>query len=194
MAPHETPSREPRHPIRVVAERTGLTPNVLRAWERRYGLVAPGRSEAGQRLYSDADIERIALLAKASHAGRPVGRTAALSLEQLRKLVAEDAEHGAPRPTLAAEYRDRAFTAVAELRTSRLQTILRSAVFSLGATAYLDEVAAPLLRRIGDAWHAGEIGIAHEHAASAVMRGTLEWLMDSLDVSDGAPTAANDRP
>src|SRR5918993_3528690 len=132
MAPHETPSREPRHPIRVVAERTGLTPNVLRAWERRYGLVAPGRSEAGQRLYPDADIERIALLAKASHAGRPVGQTAALSLEQLRKLVAEDAEHGAARPTLAAEYRDRAFTAGAELPPARAPTILPSGAFFPG--------------------------------------------------------------
>lgn len=183
----ETPSREPRHPIRVVADRTGLSPSVLRAWERRYGVVAPDRTGAGQRLYSDADVERIALLAKAAAAGRSVGRIAQLSLDQLQALVTEDAAHVPARPTLALEYRERAFTAVAELRTSRLQTILRSAVFSLGAASYLEDVAAPLLRRIGDAWHAGEIGIAHEHAASAVMRGTLEWLTDSLDVPDDAP-------
>ena len=183
----EEPSIEARHPIRVVAERTGLSPSVLRAWERRYHVVEPERSEAGQRLYSDADIERLALLAKAGSAGRSVGQVASLELGALRALVAEDAEHGPARPTLAFEYRERAFTAVTEMGPTRLQTVLRSAVFSLGAFAYLDDVAAPLLRRIGDAWHAGEIGIAHEHAASAVMRGTLEWLIESLAVPDDAP-------
>ena len=49
----------PRHPIRVVAQRTGLTPATLRAWERRYRVVEPSRSEGGQRLYSDADVERL---------------------------------------------------------------------------------------------------------------------------------------
>ena len=62
--------REPRHPIRVVARRTGLTPAVLRAWERRYKVVEPSRSEGGQRLYSDLDVRRLAVIAQALE-GRP---------------------------------------------------------------------------------------------------------------------------
>lgn len=180
-------SREPRHPMRLVAERTGLSPDVLRAWERRYGVVSPGRSEGGQRLYSDADIERLSLMVKAIEGGRSVGQTASLPIEELHRLVAEDAARGAARPTPAADYRELAFASVAALAPDQLQTVLRSAVLSLGTAAFLEEVVAPLLRRIGDAWHAGEIGIVEEHAASAVVRGMLGWLVDSLEIPPGAP-------
>jgi len=180
-------SLEPRHPIRVVAERTGLSPDVLRAWERRHGVVSPGRSESGQRLYSDGDVERLSLLAKAARAGRSVGHTASLSPEELRQLVAEDAESLSSLPSPAAEYRERAMAAVADLEPDRLQAVLRSAALSLGARGFLDEVVTPLLRTIGTSWRAGEIGIAHEHAASAVVRRTLGWLVDAVEVPDDAP-------
>ena len=184
-----SPDLVPRHPIRVVSERTGLSPDVLRAWERRHGVVTPGRSTAGQRLYSDADIERLALLVKATRAGRPLGPAASLPAEELRKLVEEDAERGTVRPTPGAEFRERAFGAARDLAPERLQAVLRGAVLSLGATGFLDEVVAPLLARIGAAWHAGELGIAHEHAATVVVRGVLAWLVELIEVPDGAPRA-----
>jgi DNA-binding transcriptional MerR regulator len=184
-----SPELLPRHPVRVVAERTGLSPDVLRAWERRHGVVKPARSEAGQRLYSDADIERLSLLSKATQAGRPLGPTAELSVDGLRQLVAEDAERGASRPTPAAEFLEAAFAAVSALDPERLQAVLRGSALSLGASGFLDEVVAPLLSRIGAAWHAGALGIAHEHAASVVVRGVLGWLGDVVVVPDGAPRA-----
>ena len=54
---------EKRHPIQVVAKRTGLTADVLRVWEKRYAVVEPGRSDGGHRLYSDLDVERLKDLA-----------------------------------------------------------------------------------------------------------------------------------
>ena len=64
------------HPIGVVAERTGLSLDVLRVWERRYGVVQPTRDEGGRRLYSDADIERLRLLAEATSGGRAIRQVA----------------------------------------------------------------------------------------------------------------------
>ncbi|MGI9628958.1 MAG: MerR family transcriptional regulator, partial [Longimicrobiales bacterium] len=55
----ESANRKTGYPIRIVAQRTGLTTPVIRAWERRYGTVTPARSEAGQRVYSEADLERL---------------------------------------------------------------------------------------------------------------------------------------
>src|SRR4051794_32783934 len=80
-----------RHPIAVVAERTGLSQDVLRVWERRYGAVHPVRSPSGQRLYRDADVERLRLLNAATQAGRSIRHVAALSTEAISQLVNEDA-------------------------------------------------------------------------------------------------------
>ena len=52
-------AEQPRHPIQVVVRRTGLSADLLRAWERRYAAVEPGRTSTGRRLYSDRDIERL---------------------------------------------------------------------------------------------------------------------------------------
>src|ERR687885_222436 len=81
-----------RHPMRVVTRRTGLSADLLRAWEKRYDVVKPARSPSGRRLYSDADIERLGLLYRATLAGRSIGHIAALRNDQLARLVRRDAE------------------------------------------------------------------------------------------------------
>jgi MerR family transcriptional regulator, light-induced transcriptional regulator len=80
----------PRHPIGVVAERTGVSVHVLRAWERRYAVVVPQRTETGRRLYSDADVQRLRLLRELTDRGRTIGQVAPLSTAALRRLLSED--------------------------------------------------------------------------------------------------------
>ena len=71
-------NRQPRYPLRAVIRRTGLTADVIRAWERRYGAVSPSRSEGGQRLYSEHDVIRLSLLRKATAEGHSIGEIARL--------------------------------------------------------------------------------------------------------------------
>mgnify|MGYP005869190105 CR=1 FL=1 len=87
-----------QHPIQVVSRRTGLGLDLIRAWERRYGLVEPSRSETGRRLYTDADIERLILLRRATEGGRRISDVASLSDDQLRELLREDLEARDERP------------------------------------------------------------------------------------------------
>jgi hypothetical protein len=111
------PSRAPApaailHPIQIVTRRTGLSADVLRVWEKRYGVVTPLRSTSGRRLYSDADIERLRLLVQATGRGRAIGQVAALSTPALVALLDDEAppppptppgrDHRAPPPTPAA--------------------------------------------------------------------------------------------
>ena len=98
-----------RHPIAVVAERTGLSQDVLRIWERRYGAVTPTRAPGGQRLYTDADVERLALLNAATRAGRGIGQVAGLSTDAIAALVNEDIaarERLTPAAIAAPEFED----------------------------------------------------------------------------------------
>ncbi len=76
-----------QYPMRVVVRRTGLNASVLRAWERRYGAVEPGRSEGGQRLYSEADIRKLSLLRELVDQGHAIGQVAGLNEPELRRLL-----------------------------------------------------------------------------------------------------------
>lgn len=186
-------STRPKHPIGVVAERTGLTADLLRMWERRYGVVDPARDEGGRRLYSDADIERLRVLAQATAGGRSVGQLVDLTLAQLQELVREDeaVRWSAVRPPQPGggegEYVVRALERTRALDAAGLEEELRRAASLSGAVRFLDEVIAPLFRAIGEGWHAGELSIAHEHLAGGVVRPLLAQLRGSLPAAAAAP-------
>jgi len=77
-----------QHPIQVVSRLTGLSPHVIRVWEKRYAAVMPARTNTNRRLYSDAEVERLRLLARATEVGHKIGIIAKLELDDLRRLVA----------------------------------------------------------------------------------------------------------
>lgn len=185
--PPAKPTDLARHPIGVVVERTGISSHVLRAWERRYDVVRPARGDREGRLYSDADIERLTLLRRAVGGGRPLKATAALTNPELRKLIEEDAARAGERPTRAGPFREQAMETVKAIAPEGLEAVLRRAALSLGALPFLEDVVAPLLEEIGDAWHDGRLSIAHEHAASAAMQQALGGLMRSLEPSGAGP-------
>ena len=180
----------PRHPIRVVSARTGLAPTLLRAWERRYSVVEPGRSDGGQRLYSDDDVDRLVLLKRATDAGRAIRNVADLPTEDLRGLVREDrtalgpAEVGDPRvdAALAASWK-----AVEAMDAEGLEVELRRAVVTLGSAAFTDRLVSPLLRTIGQRWVDGEMRPAHEHVASEVIKRVLNWMVEPARSDVGGP-------
>jgi len=149
---------------------------VLRVWERRYGAVKPKRGANGQRVYTDADLERLRLLHAASRAGRSIGQIATLPNKALTAMVGDDAAARAELATVATESTDvAAMVDVAISLTQSLQGIqlddhLRRASAALGFPEFLAHVALPLLRRVGDEWHAGRLTPAQEHLASAVVQ------------------------
>jgi MerR family transcriptional regulator, light-induced transcriptional regulator len=181
----ETGGAEPRHPIRVVAQRTGLSPDVLRAWEKRYGVVEPGRSPTGQRLYSDEDVDRLRLLRQSTEAGRAIGRVARLSVAELEAVVREDEAHRrkAERNRVeaagdtATDHVQEALQSIRNLDASELDAVLVRAALRLGSAVFLEQVALPLLREVGELWHANQLGIANEHLATAATQRVLGWLL-----------------
>jgi DNA-binding transcriptional MerR regulator/methylmalonyl-CoA mutase cobalamin-binding subunit len=175
----ETPFDEPRHPIGVAEERTGLSADVIRAWERRYGAVEPARDGSGQRRYSDADVERLRQLRRATEAGRRISEVARLGRDALGSLVSGD--EAARRAASGSGERGASRDRVEELESAALgldgealESGLRRALLELGFFQFAEEVAAPLLRRLGDGWHAGTVTVAQEHLATVSLRRVLE--------------------
>jgi DNA-binding transcriptional MerR regulator/methylmalonyl-CoA mutase cobalamin-binding subunit len=176
-----------RYPVRLVAFRTGLSPHLLRAWERRYGVVTPRRSEGGQRLYSDLDIERLARLRRLVERGHAISRIASLPLETLAEMEqalgagpGQDADgtggvEDEARARAIQEFSDRALRATLALDAAELQEVLERAAVTLGVPDFLETVAATTLEDIGHGWTERSVTIAQEHMATAVFRRELGW-------------------
>ncbi len=189
ISPSRPDSDLPRHPVRVVAQRTSLSSHVLRAWERRYGVVAPVRTEGGQRLYSDNDIERLSLLQGLTVRGGAISQLARLPIEELRR-QAQSQPIQSPqlaRDDAAELWRARAMVAVQALDAGALRSELGRAALALGLPTFFDQLVAPLLHDVGARWREGTLGIAHEHLATVVVREVLGWVRDSADTLASAP-------
>jgi MerR family transcriptional regulator, light-induced transcriptional regulator len=187
-------SVNPLHPISVVAERTGISPGLLRMWERRYGAVAPVRTTGGERLYSDSDVERLQLLGEAVNAGRRIGRVARLATPELASLVEGDRTAAAHRPgtrsparETGSEVIDHAIRHIGALDGRALEDLLRQRAVIEGTVGFVIRVAVPLLRRVGDEWHAGRLSIAEERLGSSRIEAVVAELFGAIRPPEGAP-------
>lgn len=191
-------STEPRHPIRVVAQRTGLSTPVLRAWERRYGAVTPTRSDGGQRLYSDSDIRRLQLLATAVDGGRSIGLIADLSANELESLIDEDRETPVHAPmgtvTPDVELVEQTLGMVRDLRVAELEQFLMRQAVVLRPNELVEGLMVPLLQEIGRSWQSGRLAPSAEHLATVAIRRFLEWVAETNTSGASAPLAVTGTP
>jgi DNA-binding transcriptional MerR regulator len=155
--------------IGELARRTGVSPELLRAWEQRYGLLQPSRSDGGFRLYPDRDERRVrqmtALIAKG------------LSAAEAAKEVLSGPEPTPPdtdvAPSVVNDLRAELKDALDVMDTDGAHAAFDSILATLSVHAALRHIVLPYLRELGDRWAAGEISIAQEHFASSLLRGRL---------------------
>lgn len=177
--------RHPAHdafPLRTVAARTGLTPDIIRAWEKRYGVVAPIRGARGARLYSSTDIAHLRLLARVVGSGRAIGDVAALNQTALEQLVAQAApDPRSPETSDAAAPHEevviRVMERLATIDEANVTRLLGDAVVSLGIRPFVHTVVVPLMHRIGKRWEEHERSIVEEHLLTGAMRNLLGGLL-----------------
>jgi MerR family transcriptional regulator, light-induced transcriptional regulator len=168
--------------IHTVVEMTGVPRNTLLAWERRYGVPTPDRTDGGHRVYSEDDVRLLQQLTAMLERGHRIGEAVAL----MRK-TGEPARAGGTRPI--ERYRD-------ELRDALVGFDRATAddVYHLAATfpirRVIDDVLLPVLLEIGEGWHAGKVSIAQEHFASAFIREQLITMLHRLESGpNGGPVA-----
>jgi MerR family transcriptional regulator, light-induced transcriptional regulator len=185
-----------RHPIGVAARRTGMKPDLIRAWERRYNAVEPGRTQTHRRSYSDGDIERLLLLRRVVSSGRGIGQIAHLSDQELRTLLAEGPARvypvttGAtvPPPEETAEsFLMLCLSAARRLDVHDLEQQLERASVALGRHNLLEQLLSPLMQRIGELWQHGELRPIHEHMATSVVRSFVGGLRMAYHAASGGP-------
>jgi MerR family transcriptional regulator, light-induced transcriptional regulator len=164
--------------IGELARRTGTSPELLRAWEQRYGLLEPSRSSGGFRLYSDEDETRVLTVKRLIADGLSASEAARATLGGA---AIPDAEVGSIADSLAGELRD-ALDRFDEVGTNE---VLDRLLAALSVETVLQDVLLPYLRILGDRWARGEVSVAQEHFASALIRGRLLGLARGWGAGSG---------
>jgi MerR family transcriptional regulator, light-induced transcriptional regulator len=168
--------------IGELSKRSGVSPDLLRAWERRYGLLRPVRSAGGLRLYTPADVERVRVMRQHLADGLAASEAAALA----SRTGVDDA--AAPMALRPEAMRDELADALDRYDEPRAQAILDRLLAVATVDTLLSEVLLPYLRELGERWERGEASVAQEHFASSIVRGRLLGLARGWGLGLG-PTA-----
>lgn len=186
--------------IGALARASGVPVETLRTWERRYGVPEPIRTASGHRLYPVSAIEHVRLISAAIDAGHRAAQATRFSVLALRELVQS------PAPEISAELftppaprtaRDAGppvdvtgslLDRVIHLDADGLSAALERELKQRGLLAFLDEVLAPLLNEVGEAWSRGAITEVHEHVASERIRDVLGAVSTAYTPPPNAPT------
>jgi MerR family transcriptional regulator, light-induced transcriptional regulator len=159
----------PQLRIGELSRRVGVSPELLRAWERRYGLLRPERSGGGFRLYGPADEQRIRLMQE--HLEHGVSAAEAARLALVGEGPAPEAD---PDPVVSpTRARGRLAAALDNFDEVEAQAVVDDLLASFTLDTVVVEVVLPYLQELGERWAAGEISVAQEHYASSLLRGRL---------------------
>ena len=167
--------------IGELTKRTGVSPELLRAWEQRYGLLQPTRTAGGFRLYSAGDEARVQRMQSLVSGG--------LAAAQAARLVLSGGE---PEPrtdsgsvTTLEEAAGNLSAALDRLDEQAANSALDRLFSAYTVETVLQEVVLPYLHRLGDRWEAGEVSVAQEHFASNLLRGRLLGLAQGWGQGQG---------
>ncbi len=160
------PDAEPAYPIRTVGELTGVNPVTLRAWERRYGLLAPLRSEGGQRLYSQGDVDLVHRVKALVQGGMAVAQACELAR---RHVPAERRRAAGPWQ----RWHDEVVAAVEQFDEARLERAYAEMLALYPIERVTREALLPVLATLGQRWQDRPGGIAEEHFFGVYLRNKL---------------------
>jgi DNA-binding transcriptional MerR regulator len=150
--------------IGELSRRSGVSPELLRAWERRYRLLQPTRSAGGLRLYSPDDLARVQSMQQHLADGYAAAEAAALASQSTR--------HG-DEDIAIATVKDELAAALARFDDGDAHAVFDAILARLSIDTLLRDVIVPYLHELGLRWERGEVSIAQEHFASTLLRGRL---------------------
>lgn len=168
-------------------ELTGFSPELLRAWERRHGLLEPRRSIGGHRVYTESDrlvIQRVRAL---MDQGRSIGEIAQLGRARLLEEAHSAGKLTGPAPAPDA-LRERIAQAAARLDERELQRALDEAFAYASPLSAVEQIVVPVARQVGDLWHQGAVSVASEHMLTGALVYRVQKLIE-LSVAPGRSEA-----
>ncbi len=171
-------------PIRVASRLTGIAADTLRIWERRYGFPKPVRDAAGVRVYTEQDLERLRLIARATKLGCRPGDAIRMDADDLTKLLTETSGLR-PETTEELPHLDTLLDLLQNDDLTSLSQTLERLATSLGSEAFVIDVAAPLVDRVGARWQAAQLSVYQEHLFTQILSAQHRALLCSYSRNTG---------
>ncbi|MCM3122228.1 MULTISPECIES: MerR family transcriptional regulator [unclassified Mesobacillus] len=172
-----------KYNIKAAANMLGIQPGTLRAWERRYQMIAPARNESGHRLYTEEHLKILRWLISKVNQGFTISQAVSL-LENTEPLMGPSER---PKKDKQDEFREEILTALLGFNSSKAHELINQAfsIFTIDKTVI--DLLGPILIKVGDLWEEGSITTAHEHFASSFLRSRVEGLSSSFPHSSFLP-------
>lgn len=179
---------EPGVPIGIVERETGLTRDVLRKWEVRYGFPLPDRNERGERVYPPAQLDRLRLIKRLLDRGmRPI-KIVGLDADGLRQLADTSTPATmAAQPYCPGRFVEEVFNALENYDPELLQRVLTQELMRIGLGEFVQARLAHLHNIVGDAWADGRLAIYQEHLYAETVQMLLREAIARLPTDNNGP-------
>lgn len=186
-------SDEPKYSVQRVSDLTGINPVTLRAWERRYGVVKPGRDDNRYRLYSDRDLAILRWLINKKSSGVSISTASA----NLHDMIAQDnwpevipfgiAQAKTVSLVPPQRYAEDLFDLLKSHNEVEAARLFEELISKFDLETLIEKIITPTLISVGEAWFQGEIMISTEHFATAFLLSRLNNLYISLPIVNKGP-------
>jgi MerR family transcriptional regulator, light-induced transcriptional regulator len=168
--------------IHIAAEMSGVSEGLIRAWERRYGVLKPRRTASGYRAYTEHDIEVLRRLKKLTEEGVAIAEAVRL-LPQLKREAKESLEQDAlvsirvPAEEQYGKWRQEILRGAEFLDQQAVERVLDEGIAAVPPLVFFDEIVTPVQQEIGVRWHDGRLNVTQEHLVTHALRQRLMLLL-----------------
>src|SRR6185312_1194480 len=166
-------------PIGELSRRVGVSSDLLRKWERRYGILRPGRTSGNHRLYSKVDEARVRLMLDHLREGVPPAQAAELAAAARFRIATDTAPNVMLDHVVLA--RQRMLEALQRYDESAADQILEKLIARVAPTTLVRDLFLPLMRTVGERWAEGLASVAQEHFATGFIHTRLLTLARGWD-------------
>jgi DNA-binding transcriptional MerR regulator/methylmalonyl-CoA mutase cobalamin-binding subunit len=182
--------------IKKAAKLSGVSEYTLRAWERRYSIIIPFRSESNRRLYSEYDINKLKLLRKLTERGIQISNLSSLSINDLKgllnrvdsEIISTDEKYLQLYDIASVDKTiNDSLEAIKNFNEKKLLLILHRVYKKSNFLEFVENVLFPVMVKIGYQWKSGLLRIAHEHFTSAVIVKFVLKISSEFEIKNKAP-------
>jgi len=173
--------------IAAVERETGLSKDVLRMWERRYGFPLPERDANGERLYPAAQLDRLRLIKRLMDQGHRPGKLIAAAPEELSQLAPRRAAGRPPAPAESTEDLSELLALIKQHDAAGYQQAMQQRLARQGFQHFVQDTVAPLTRQVGEAWEDGRFEVFEEHLFTELTKRLLRQAIATLPGGSRSP-------